>query len=169
MCTLPAGNFPCCWQIRVWNTNKETKPIPGLFHWRMNYLDMIFDLYPGVDYRNKVVYRDPKVHSTIKKGIKKSRYSFLSLGSLKLKQPLPTYRLPFLWMDLDLFGAQRIDKWIFQSSNEDAMATRRKSAASKSRRRVCVMFISLVTRHILDDVSNNMQYMHSIMLYLSKM
>lgn len=25
-------------------------PIPGLFHWRMNYLDMIFDLYSGDDY-----------------------------------------------------------------------------------------------------------------------
>lgn len=32
-------------------------PIPGLFHWRMNYLDMIFDLYSGADY--------PTVESTL--------------------------------------------------------------------------------------------------------
>lgn len=32
-------------------------PIPGLFHWRMNYLDMIFELYSGADH--------PTVESTI--------------------------------------------------------------------------------------------------------
>lgn len=32
-------------------------PIPGLFHWRMNYLDMIFELYAGTDH--------PTVESTI--------------------------------------------------------------------------------------------------------
>ena len=50
-------------------------PLPGLFHWRMNYLDMIFSLYSGDDHpavpstlhQNKVFLGCVQGHSTIKK------------------------------------------------------------------------------------------------------
>ena len=36
--------------IRIFDRFNWLPPIPGLFHWRMNYLDMIFDLYSGTDH-----------------------------------------------------------------------------------------------------------------------
>jgi uncharacterized protein DUF6589 len=36
--------------IRIFDRFNWLLPIPGLFHWRMNYLDMIFDLYSGTDH-----------------------------------------------------------------------------------------------------------------------
>jgi hypothetical protein len=38
--------------IRIFDRFNWLLPIPGLFHWRMNYLDMIFDLYSGTDHNS---------------------------------------------------------------------------------------------------------------------
>ena len=35
---------------RLFDSFSWLLPIPGLFHWRMNYLDMIFELYSGADH-----------------------------------------------------------------------------------------------------------------------
>jgi hypothetical protein len=43
--------------IRLFDRFSWLLPIPGLFHWRMNYLDMIFELYSGAGH--------PTVESTL--------------------------------------------------------------------------------------------------------